>query len=50
VHDEIVVETGAGEASETEKIVDKAMCDAGEEYVRAVPIKVETAVVDEWVK
>jgi DNA polymerase-1 len=50
VHDEIVVETGADEAAETAQVVDKAMCDAGEEYVRAVPIKVETAVVDEWVK
>jgi DNA polymerase-1 len=50
VHDEIVVETGAGEASETAKIVEEAMCAAGEEYVRAVPVKVETAVADEWVK
>jgi DNA polymerase-1 len=50
VHDEIVVETGADEAEETTKIVEKAMCDAGEEYVSAVPVKVEAHVADEWVK
>ncbi|MDT7779934.1 MAG: polymerase [Acidobacteriota bacterium] len=50
VHDEIVVETRADEASETAKTVEEAMCAAGEEYVRAVPVKVETHVADEWVK
>jgi DNA polymerase I-like protein with 3'-5' exonuclease and polymerase domains/intein/homing endonuclease len=50
VHDEIVVETGAGEAEETAKVVEGAMCDAGEEYVKAVPVKVEASVTDEWVK
>jgi DNA polymerase-1 len=50
VHDEIVVETAADEASETAKTVEEAMCAAGEEYVHAVPVKVETAVADEWVK
>jgi DNA polymerase-1 len=50
VHDEIVVETGAGEAEEIAKVVETAMCDAGEEYVKAVPVKVEASVTDEWVK
>jgi DNA polymerase-1 len=50
VHDEIVVETAAGDAEETAKVVEGAMCDAGEEYVKAVPVKVEAAVTDEWVK
>jgi DNA polymerase I-like protein with 3'-5' exonuclease and polymerase domains len=50
VHDEIVVETNAADAEETARIVEKAMCDAGEEYVRKVPVKVEATVADEWVK
>jgi DNA polymerase-1 len=50
VHDEIVVECAAGEADEAAKVVKDAMCDAGEEYVKAVPVNVEAAVTDEWVK
>jgi DNA polymerase I len=50
VHDEIVVEAGAGEAQEIAKTVEDAMCAAGEEYVKKVPVKVETEVSDEWVK
>jgi DNA polymerase I-like protein with 3'-5' exonuclease and polymerase domains len=50
VHDEIVVEA---DASDTEAIagkVEDAMCRAGEEYVKKVPVKVETEIADEWVK
>ncbi len=50
VHDEIVVEAGAAEAEEVAKMVEEAMCAAGEEYVKKVPVKVETEVADEWVK
>ncbi|MDT7808118.1 MAG: polymerase [Acidobacteriota bacterium] len=50
VHDEVVVECPATEAEEFAKVVEQAMCAAGEEYVRAVPVKVEAAVADEWVK
>jgi intein/homing endonuclease len=50
VHDEIVVECAADEADEMAEVVKQAMCDAGEEYVKAVPVKVEAAVTDEWVK
>ena len=50
VHDEIVVEADAGEAEEVAKIVEEAMCAAGEEYVTRVPVKVETEIADEWVK
>lgn len=50
VHDEIVVETAEGEAEEMSKVVEGAMCAAGEEYVKAVPVKVEASVTDEWVK
>ena len=50
VHDEIVVEADAAQAQEIAKMVEDAMCAAGEEYVKKVPIKVETEVSDEWVK
>lgn len=50
VHDEIVVECAAGDSQEISKVVEQAMCAAGEEYVRAVPVKVEAKVSDEWVK
>jgi DNA polymerase I-like protein with 3'-5' exonuclease and polymerase domains/intein/homing endonuclease len=50
VHDEIVVETSAADAEQTAKTVEAMMCAAGEEYVRKVPINVETKIADEWVK
>ena len=50
VHDEIVVEADADETDAIAKKVEDAMCAAGEEYVKKVPVKVETEVSDEWVK
>ncbi len=50
VHDEIVVEADADQAQEIARKVEDAMCAAGEEYVKRVPVKVETEVADEWVK
>jgi DNA polymerase-1 len=50
VHDEVVIEADATNATEIVGIVDEAMCAAGEEYVTAVPVKVEAEVADEWVK
>src|SRR5215207_2984528 len=46
----VVNEADAAGAEETAKVVEQAMCAAGEEYVKKVPIKVEWAVADEWVK
>ncbi len=50
IHDEIVVEADADEASEVAVKVERAMVAAGEEYVKTVPVKVETEIADEWVK
>jgi len=50
IHDEIVVEVDANEAEEVAQKVERAMCAAGEEYVKTVPVKVETEIADEWVK
>jgi len=50
IHDEIVVEADADEAEEVAVKVERAMVAAGEEYVKTVPVKVETEIADEWVK
>jgi DNA polymerase I-like protein with 3'-5' exonuclease and polymerase domains len=50
VHDEIVVEADMDETEAIAKKVEDAMCAAGEEYVKKVPVKVETEISDEWVK
>jgi DNA polymerase I-like protein with 3'-5' exonuclease and polymerase domains len=50
IHDEVVVEADAGEAEEVAVKVERAMILAGEEFVKTVPVKVETEIADEWVK
>jgi DNA polymerase I-like protein with 3'-5' exonuclease and polymerase domains len=50
IHDEIVVEADADEATEVAQKVERAMVAAGVEYVKTVPVKVETEIADEWVK
>jgi len=50
IHDEIVVEVDATQAEEIAQKVERAMLAAGEEYVKTVPVKVETEIADEWVK
>ncbi|KAK0038696.1 PolA [Biomphalaria pfeifferi] len=50
VHDEVILECDASEAETAAKILEKAMCDAGEEYVKKVPVKVDVHIADEWTK
>jgi DNA polymerase-1 len=50
IHDEIVVEADADEAQDVAAKVEKVMCAAGEEYLKTVPVRVETEIADEWVK
>jgi DNA polymerase I-like protein with 3'-5' exonuclease and polymerase domains len=50
IHDEIVVEVDTDEAEEIALRVDRAMCAAGEEYLKTVPVKVETEIASAWVK
>ena len=50
VHDEVVVECDAAEADATADTLDKAMCSAGEEFVKAVPVNVDVHIADEWTK
>ena len=50
VHDEIIVECDAAEADEIAKKLENAMCRAGEEFVKAVPVNVDVHISDEWSK
>ncbi len=50
IHDEIVVEADESEAQSVAAKVENVMVAAGEEYLKAVPVKVETEIADEWVK
>ena len=50
IHDEIVVEADADEAEDVAAKVERVMCAAGQEYLKTVPVKVETEIADEWVK
>ncbi|MCU1289309.1 MAG: DNA-directed polymerase [Acidobacteria bacterium] len=50
VHDEIIVECDAAEADATAEKLEKAMCAAGEEYVKKVPVKVDVHIADDWTK
>src|SRR6476469_4042777 len=50
IHDEIVVEADADEAPDVAAKVERIMCAAGREYLKTVPVKVETEIADEWVK
>jgi DNA polymerase I-like protein with 3'-5' exonuclease and polymerase domains len=50
IHDEIVVEADTDEADAIAAKVERVMCAAGEEYLKTVPVKVETEIADEWVK
>ncbi|HSK65107.1 MAG TPA: DNA polymerase [Pyrinomonadaceae bacterium] len=50
IHDEIVVEADADQAPEVAARVERIMCAAGQEYLKTVPVKVETEIADEWVK
>jgi DNA polymerase I len=50
IHDEVVVECRAEQAEEVSALVERAMKEAGEEYIKKVPVKVETHISDEWTK
>jgi DNA polymerase-1 len=50
VHDEVILECDAGEAEQAAKNLEDAMCAAGEEYIKKVPVKVDVHISDEWTK
>jgi len=50
VHDEVIVECDASDSESMADKLEKAMCTAGEEFVRSVPVKVDVHIADEWTK
>lgn len=50
VHDEIIVECDVMEADETALKLEKAMCSAGTEFIKNVPVNVDVHIADEWSK
>ena len=50
IHDEIVVEADADETADVAEKVERLMRVAGEEYLKTVPVKVETEIAEEWIK
>lgn len=50
IHDEIVVEVNADEAPGMVQKIERAMCAAGEEYLKTVPVRVESHTASEWAK
>lgn len=50
VHDEILIECDAGEPEAAAAMLEGAMRQAGEEYVKKVPIRVDVRIGDDWAK
>jgi DNA polymerase-1 len=50
VHDELVVECDAEIAPDVAERVEHAMTSAGRVYIKSIPVVVETAVADSWIK
>ena len=50
VHDEVILECSADEAESAVSLLEDAMCSAGEEFVKKVPVKVDAHIADEWAK
>jgi DNA polymerase-1 len=50
IHDEIVVEAAEGESEECEILMRHEMADAGREFIRSVPVIVDTKIADAWLK
>lgn len=50
IHDEIVVEVTEAEAQECASILEHEMVRAAREFIRSVPVTVDTAIGDAWLK
>ena len=50
VHDEIVVEAAEAQASECAAILDREMVAAARDFIRSVPVTVDIAIADAWLK
>ncbi|HEY7914477.1 MAG TPA: DNA polymerase [Blastocatellia bacterium] len=50
VHDEIVVEVAEEDAAECASIIEHEMVAAAREFIRSVPVLVDTTIADAWLK
>lgn len=50
IHDEVIVECAAADADAIADTLEDAMCRAGEEYLRKVPVRVDVQIADDWTK
>jgi DNA polymerase I-like protein with 3'-5' exonuclease and polymerase domains len=50
IHDEIVVEVAEAQAEECATILEQQMVAAAREFIRSVPVTVDTAIGDAWLK
>jgi DNA polymerase-1 len=50
VHDELVVECSADACEDVRAIVERAMAAGGREYIKSIPVVVETTISDAWLK
>jgi DNA polymerase I-like protein with 3'-5' exonuclease and polymerase domains len=50
VHDEIVIEVAEAQADECAAILDREMIIAAHEFIRSVPVTVDIAIGDAWLK
>ena len=50
IHDEIVIEVAEEQADQCAAIVDREMIAAAREFIRSVPVTVDIAIADAWLK
>jgi DNA polymerase I-like protein with 3'-5' exonuclease and polymerase domains len=50
IHDEIVIEAAEEQAEEVAAILEREMIEAAREFIRSVPVTVDVAIADAWLK
>ncbi len=50
IHDEIVIEVAEEQAEEVAAILEREMIEAAREFIRSVPVSVDVAIADAWLK
>jgi len=50
IHDEIVIEAAEGRAEDCASILEREMIEAARQFIRSVPVTVDVAIADAWLK
>lgn len=48
IHDEIILEVPIGESEVAAKILHDSMIEAGQYYLKKIPVEVEWFIADDW--